>query len=111
MKRILLSVLAISSLFSVAFAQDEWKDRSIPAVNKEYAHADYMLYGTKDDALVNKYGDSEYYKLLNGEWNFCYSEDFRNLPEDFYNLEFDDSSWDKFRVPANWEFNGYGTPI
>ena len=111
MKRFLLSVLAASALINAASAQDEWKDRSIPAVNKEYAHADYMLYGTREDAITNKYADSEYYKLLNGEWNFCYSEDFRTLPEDFFKPEFDDSGWDRFAVPSNWEFKGYGTPI
>jgi len=111
MKRLFLSILTASALISPAFAQDEWKDRSIPAINKEYPHADYMLYGTPDDAISNRYGDSEYYKLLNGEWNFCYSEDFRTLPEDFYTPEFDDSGWDRFAVPSNWEFKGYGTPI
>lgn len=111
MKRFLLSTLTLCAFFSAATAQDEWKDRSVPAVNKEYAHADYMLYGTREDALANDYGASEYYKLLNGEWNFCYSEDFRELPQDFYSLEFDDSAWDRFPVPANWEINGYGTPI
>ena len=30
---------------------------------------------------------------------------------DFYKPEFDVSAWKEIRVPANWEFEGYGTPI
>ena len=30
---------------------------------------------------------------------------------DFYRTDYDASSWDKLAVPANWEVNGYGTPI
>jgi len=29
----------------------------------------------------------------------------------FYKKDFNDSKWTIFNVPANWEINGYGTPI
>lgn len=111
MKRLLTLALSVLTLGVAASAQDEWKDRSIPALNKEYAKADYMLYGTRAGALKADYSKSEYYKLLNGEWNFCFAEDFRDLPENFYAADLDDSSWDRIKVPSNWEFQGYGTPI
>ena len=110
MKRI-SAILALCLTAATVMAQDEWKDRSIPALNKEYPHADYMLYTNKADALADKYSDSEYFKSLNGKWNFLYAEDFRDLPEGFENPSFDDSSWKPFDVPSNWEINGYGTPI
>ena len=30
---------------------------------------------------------------------------------DFYQTNFNDKDWTDFPVPANWEINGYGTPI
>lgn len=111
MKRIIVCALALASFCMAASAQDEWKDRSVPAVNKEYPHADYMLFGSMDKAVEGRYGNSEFYKLLNGEWNFTWREDFRDLPEDFASPDYDDSGWDRIAVPSNWEINGYGTPI
>lgn len=29
----------------------------------------------------------------------------------FYRTDFNDKDWKDFPVPANWEINGYGTPI
>ena len=114
MKRTILTFMAIMAIMAItmsATAQDEWKDRSVPAWGKEYPHADYMLFSSRDQALKGKYSDSEYYKCLNGEWNFSYAEDFRDLPKDFWNPDYDDSAWGSIAVPSNWEFNGYGTPI
>lgn len=111
MKRTILTFMALMAITLSANAQDEWKDRSVPAWGKEYPHADYMLFSSRDQALKGKYSDSEYYKCLNGEWNFSYAEDFRDLPKDFWNPDYDDSAWGSIAVPSNWEFNGYGTPI
>ncbi|MFS4494682.1 glycoside hydrolase family 2 TIM barrel-domain containing protein [Maribacter sp. 2308TA10-17] len=48
---------------------------------------------------------------LNGEWNFLWTENKKNLPENFEKLGFDTSQWNTIQVPANWEINGYGIPI
>lgn len=110
MKKTALTLLALCSV-CLAFAQDEWKDRNVPAVNKEYPHADYMLYGNQASALADNYSASEFFKSLDGKWNFFYASDFRNLPADFADPSFDDSKWAKIAVPSNWELQGYGTPI
>ena len=88
-----------------------WTDRNTPALNKEYPHADYMMYGTREAALKNDYAASEYFLSLNGKWNFIWADDYRKLPKHFEDPAFDDSGWDKIAVPSNWEFQGYGTPI
>lgn len=111
MRNTILSAIVLAAVCTAAMAQNEWKDPSIPAVNKEYPHADYMLFGSRDRAIQGHYSGSEYYKSLDGNWNFCFSEDFRDLPEDFFLPEFDDSGWGQIEVPSNWEFKGYGTPI
>ena len=90
---------------------DVWTDRNTPAVCKEYPHADYMLFGSREAALKNDYAASEFFRSLNGEWNFLWADDYRKLPKDFADPAFDDSGWKKIAVPSNWEFQGYGTPI
>ena len=111
MNRTVFTIVALTAMALSASAQDEWKDRSVPAWGKEYPHADYMLFGSREKALKTDYSGSEYYKCLNGEWNFSYAEDFRELPENFWTNDYDDSAWGRIAVPSNWEFNGYGTPI
>ena len=111
MNRTVFTIVAWTAMALSASAQDEWKDRSVPAWGKEYPHADYMLFGSREKALQADYSGSEYYKCLNGEWNFSYAEDFRELPENFWATDYDDSAWGRIAVPSNWEFNGYGTPI
>ena len=88
-----------------------WTDRNTPAVNKEYPHADYMMFSSRDAALKNDYASSEFFKSLNGEWNFIWADDYRKLPKGFADPGFDDSAWGRIAVPSNWEFQGYGTPI
>ena len=55
--------------------------------------------------------DSDHIISLNEEWNFIWSENKKNLPENFQNPSADLKEWDKIQVPANWELNGFGTPI
>lgn len=110
-RRLFLASIALAFVALGANAQDEWKDRNVAAVGKEYPHTDYMLYSSKDQALEADFKTSDYYKCLNGKWAFSYSEDFKTLPANFQDPSLDDSSWDRIDVPSNWEFNGYGTAI
>jgi beta-galactosidase len=54
---------------------------------------------------------SRYFLSLNGLWKFKWVKDPRERPLDFFKVGYDDGKWDNFRVPANWELNGYGLPI
>lgn len=94
-----------------SFTGEEWRDRSIAAVNKEYPHSDYMLYATREAAVRNDYNASDNYLCLNGMWNFVWAADFNDLPEGFEAADFDDSGWGRIAVPSNWETQGYGVPI
>jgi len=49
--------------------------------------------------------------LLNGKWQFHLAPSPQDVPVDFYQGAFDDTSWDKITVPANWECEGYDRPI
>ncbi|MBC2606116.1 glycoside hydrolase family 2 TIM barrel-domain containing protein [Pelagicoccus albus] len=49
--------------------------------------------------------------LLNGHWNFAVIEALEaEWDGDFFEAEFDDSSWSQIKVPANWEMEGFVEP-
>ena len=107
----ILTALCVCGAFAENLGAEVWTDRSTPAVNKEYPHADYMLYGSRSAAIANDYAASEFFLSLNGEWNFLWADDYRKLPDGFADPAFDDSGWKKIAVPSNWELQGYGIPI
>ncbi|MFT6336708.1 MAG: beta-galactosidase [Halioglobus sp.] len=55
--------------------------------------------------------DSTYELNIDGEWSFLYGEWKDEIPVGFHEKGFDIESWKKIKVPANWEFEGYGVPI
>ena len=71
----------------------EWEDQSILQVNRRPARSWFMPF-------VNRRGDSE--MTLNGEWEFRWAP----RPD-----AISDAQWTTLNVPANWEVNGYGTPV
>lgn len=63
----------------------------------------YFPYDTAEKALAGNREDSEYYMLLNGEWDFKYYD--RDIDE-----EESITAWDKIPVPSCWQLHGYGKP-
>ena len=74
----------------------DWEDQSILQINREPARADFHHAGEIS---------------LNGEWKFNWTLTPDEQPDGFWQTDFNDSSWKTFPVPADWEMNGYGTPI
>ena len=74
----------------------DWEDQSILQINREPARADFHHAGEIS---------------LNGEWKFNWTKTPDEQPDCFWQTDFNDSSWKTFPVPADWEMNGYGTPI
>ena len=96
--------LLMTFCYSMAFAQQthEWENQYILQINREPARSSFVPY-------LQKKGDSSI--SLDGEWKFRWvSTPQERIPE-FYCIDFDDSQWVNFPIPANWEVNGYGTPI
>ena len=74
----------------------DWENQSILQINREPARADFHHAGEIS---------------LNGEWKFNWTKTPDEQPDGFWTTDFDDSQWKTFPVPADWEMNGYGTPI
>ena len=80
----------------------DWEDNHVLQINREPARAYFIPYGVKA-------GDRKL--SLNGDWHFRWTKTPAEFIRDFYRADYDVSSWKTLAVPANWEVNGYGTPI
>lgn len=88
-----------------------WLDEKINEENREPMHASYYVYENEVLAKKGDWKQSNNYLNLNGNWKFKYEESPNNLPIGFEKIDFNDVSWDNFKIPANWDVNGYGYPI
>ena len=85
-----------------------WEDPSIIKINKEDGHAIMMPYDSENEALSGN--ESKYKQSLNGKWKFYWQRGFKNQPENFQLVSFDDSHWDEINVPSVWQTEGYSVP-
>jgi beta-galactosidase len=96
------------------FAQDlpyELLAPEVVSVNRMPMRAYAFAYENKILASGQRKENSAYFLSLNGDWKFNWVKDPRQRPLDFFKTDFNDSKWNNFKVPANWELHGYGTPI
>ncbi len=106
---LLWMLLFLSGVFT--YAQEDWKNEKVFAINKEAAYSTFYTYGNESDALGGMPESSAYYQLLNGTWKFNWVKTPAERPLDFYKTDYDVSGWDDIQVPSNWELKGYGVPI
>ena len=98
----LLSAPTVSQVVKADNFSHDWENHHVLHINRLPARAAFVPYR-------QKVGDSSY--SLNGEWKFRRTPVPDERIFDFYRTEFDDSGWEDFLVPSNWENRGYGTPI
>ncbi len=102
MKRSLL--LLAAALISAPVVADvpDWENHHVLQINREPARAAFLPFDAeKGDRSLS----------LNGLWRFNWTKNPAERIEEFYRVDFEDRGWAEFPVPANWEINGYGTPI
>lgn len=102
-------------------AGSEWKNQpEVYEVNREKAHATFVSYKDSTTALeydkkpVAERGirvDSDYHKLLNGQWDFNMVDKPDLRPTELNENGFDTSKWDTIKVPSNWQTEGFDYPI
>lgn len=87
------------------------RDLSVLNKNTLVPHAAKIPYETVEQAMEGIRENSGKFKLLNGDWKFSYYDHEAYAPEDFYNVDYDDSSWNMIPVPSNWQLHGYDIPV
>ena len=103
MKRTILSLM-LGLLMTSLYAQTEselnaWNDVNIYEINRLYPRTNVIPVG------------EQWSQCLNGDWKFQWVDSPSKAPADFYKEGYNASGWKTIKVPANWELNGYGTPI
>ena len=76
-----------------------WNDVNVYEINRLYPRTNVIPAG------------DQWSQCLNGDWKFEWVDSPSKAPADFYKADYDVSKWGTIQVPANWELNGYGTPI
>ena len=106
--------ILLGFLFGALNAQElpsELQTPEVVSVNRQPMRASAFGFENLAQAKRNEKEKSNLFLSLNGQWKFNWVQDPSKRPADFYRANFDDKSWDNFKVPANWELNGYGLPI
>ncbi len=89
----------------------EWNNNpEIFQLNRMDAHASMMSFSTVSEALKGVKEASTNYQTLNGPWKFVFSETPELRSKDFYQADYDSSSWSDIPVPSHWQFQGYDYP-
>ena len=80
----------------------DWENHHDLQINRKPARAAFTPFSVqKGDCSMS----------LDGTWKFRWTPVPGERIIDFYQTDFNDKDWKDFPVPANWEVNGYGTPI
>lgn len=94
------------------FSQAEWQNPAIVDVNTEPPHATLIPFADEASAQRGQREQSDYFRLLNGTWQFHWALGPDDTPEDFYQTDYDARGWDQIPVPSNWQLLGdYDFPI
>ena len=102
MRAFLISLLAILATPTFSQQHHDWEDNHVLQINREPARAYFIPFGEqRGDRMLS----------LNGKWQFRWTKTPSERVKDFYRTDYDASGWTTLDVPANWEVNGYGTPI
>ncbi|MEE4194300.1 MAG: glycoside hydrolase family 2 TIM barrel-domain containing protein [Anaerolineae bacterium] len=89
--------------------RNHWNDVITIEINKEAGHCSYLPYDDENAALNQQASACVF--SLDGEWQFHWSAQISEKPEDFFLAAFDADDWDSLPVPSNWQMHGYGIPI
>ena len=98
----IISFIICHLSFSEAQVHHDWEDNHILQINREPARAYFIPYAQQK-------GDRQL--SLNGIWKIHWTKTPEERIKDFWQTNFDCYAWAEMKVPANWEVNGYGTPI
>ena len=80
-----------------------FQDPNTLHVNTIEHHAYFIPHKQNETALSGKREQSDYFTLLNGQWDFNYFQSYHDLPDNFLDVAFEH----KIPVPANWQNHGF----
>ncbi len=108
----LIPLVLLNAVAGLAFAgSPDWENEQVLHINTEPPRATFVPFATVAEALNDNSTNSPFYFLLNGDWRFNWVPRPELCPTNFFETNFDDSTWTNIEVPSNWEMKGFGVPI
>ncbi|MBQ9547780.1 MAG: beta-galactosidase [Bacteroidales bacterium] len=107
-----LSLLTLLVSVAVTEPLPLWQDMQVTSVGAETRRTELIFHSSRVEALQKSFRESEYYRSLNGTWDFRYYDDHREMERDLTSGQRGSwPQWDRISVPGNWEVQGWGVPI
>jgi beta-galactosidase len=88
-----------------------WNNIDVIRENVEPPRAHFISHPDRAAALAGDALANEFFKSLNGDWKFHYSDSPAQRPAEFFREDFNAGDWAEIPVPSNWERHGFGYPI
>ena len=95
-----------------------WENNELVCINRRPARTSFHHYSSIGEAMKydtyrknwqdNSFDMNKNRMSLNGQWRFLYLEAPEYSPENFSQVDFNDSKWDELAVPSCWQTKGYG---
>ena len=89
----------------------DWENQHVTQINRAPAHSPWGAYESMEQAQQCNRSSSANVLSLDGQWKFFLGDSPTTVPENFWQPNFDASSWKNITVPGNWEVQGFGKPI
>ena len=108
---LLAMTLVASEQSLVAQESNDWENPKLTGINNEPSHASFLPYPDEASALKNDWAGTPFSILLNGTWKIRMADNPDGRIVDFYQDDYDASTWDDIEIPATFEVHGYSYPI
>ncbi|GHO47536.1 beta-galactosidase [Ktedonospora formicarum] len=80
-------------------------DPRVFEVNRQEAHSDHRFYTNVEEALQDR--EMTLKQSLNGRWNFCFAQNPKQRPRDFYREDYNCAGWGTIEVPGHIQLQGW----
>lgn len=110
----LAGAFAASAAIAAEEPAEPWNDFTVTRINKEPPSAFAITFPKFKDAIkpigindIENINSGDSYLLLNGDWKFLFADSRKDVKREFFDKNFDDTSWDTIDVPCSWQNRGY----
>ena len=102
---------AASAGLTQAGTVEPWRNPDVFRVNKEPAHAEFIVYADRESAIapleLSSPWSGECYQSLNGKWDFNWYKTLEDVPADWCLPESSVEMWNPIPVPGTWQNSGF----
>lgn len=111
MKKMTLTLISFFAALASGFSANVeplplHRDICATSVGVQDKRTEVVFFPDADAARNCNIEQSPFYKSLNGEWDFLYFDKEEDVP-----ASLGEASWQKIKVPGNWEVQGWGIPV